>query len=151
MTGLDTYLLHDAAAPKRVSISAAGIFGLLCALVVLCVEEIRMARVTVGGSTALPLGLVAASSTSTGCQLFVASHYINDQKKFKAVMDSITPDDLPKGVTSHAFLPSADGHTRRSGVTVETLVLVTPPRWRYELERQEQCALWAPLSRFHGF
>ena len=46
-----------------------------------------------------------------GCQLFLASHYINDQKKFKATMDTVTPEMMPAGVTSHAFLPSADGHT----------------------------------------
>ena len=69
-----------------------------------------MARIT--PTPALPLGLVRASAApSTGCQLFLASHYINDQKKFKATMDTITPDMMPSGVTSHAFLPSADGHT----------------------------------------
>ena len=71
-----------------------------------------MARMPSAGAV-LALGLVRASaeSTSKGCQLFLASHYINDQKKFKATMDTITPEMMPKGVTSHAFLPSADGHT----------------------------------------
>ena len=82
------------------------------ALAVLCVEEFRMARISTSAAH-LPLGLVRASAESTrkGCQLFLASHYINDPKKFKATMDSVTPDMMPAGVTSHAFLPSADGHT----------------------------------------
>ena len=109
MSGLTTSLL-GAPARRSVSLSAAGAFGVAMALAVLCVEEFRMARIT--PTPALPLGLVRASAApSTGCQLFLASHYINDQKKFKATMDTITPDMMPKGVTSHAFLPSADGHT----------------------------------------
>ena len=110
MSGLTTSLLDGAPARRSVSLSAAGAFGVAMALAVLCVEEFRMARIT--PTPALPLGLVRASAApSTGCQLFLASHYINDQKKFKATMDTITPDMMPKGVTSHAFLPSADGHT----------------------------------------
>ena len=110
MSGLDMYLLDGAPARRSVSLSAAGAFGVAMALAVLCVEEFRMARIT--PTPALPLGLVRASAApSTGCQLFLASHYINDQKKFKATMDTITPDMMPSGVTSHAFLPSADGHT----------------------------------------
>ena len=70
-----------------------------------------MARMPSAGAV-LPLGLVRASAESTStCQLFLASHYINDQKKFKETMDTITPEMMPVGVTSHAFLPSADGHT----------------------------------------
>ena len=110
MMGLDAQLLDGAAPDKRVSRTAAGVFGFLMALAVLCVEEFRMARVS--PTPALPLGLVRASAApSTGCQLYLASHYINDQKKFKETMDTITPEMMPKGVTSHAFLPSADGHT----------------------------------------
>ena len=113
MSGLDMYLLDGAPARRSVSLSVAAAFGFLMALAVLCVEEFRMARIST--STArLPLGLVPASlaeTPSTGCQLFLASHYINDQKKFKATMDTVTPEMMPKGVTSHAFLPSADGHT----------------------------------------
>ena len=123
MSGLTTFLLDGAPARRSVSVTAAGAFGVAMALAVLCVEEFRMARVSPdagalpaqmpSAGAVLPLGLVRASaeSTSTGCQLFLASHYINDQKKFKATMDTITPDMMPKGVTSHAFLPSADGHT----------------------------------------
>ena len=112
MSGLDTYLLDGAPARRSVSLTAAGAFGVAMALAVLCVEEFRMARMPIA-SASLPLGLVRApaETPSTGCQLFLASHYINDQKKFKATMDTITPDMMPAGVTSHAFLPSADGHT----------------------------------------
>ena len=64
----------------------------------------------------LPLGLVCpprwpSLQAVTHCQLFLASHYINDPKIFKAFMDGMTPEMLPKGVSSHAFLPSADRHT----------------------------------------
>ena len=110
MSGLTTSLLDGAPARRSVSVTAAGAFGVAMALAVLCVEEFRMARMPSAGAV-LPLGLVRASAESTGCQLFLASHYINDQKKFKATMDSVTPDMMPAGVTSHAFLPSADGHT----------------------------------------
>ena len=59
---------------------------------------------------ALPLGLVRASAApSAGCQLFLASHYINDQKKFKATMDTVTPEMMPSGVTSHGGIPGAGG------------------------------------------
>ena len=110
MSGLTTSLLDGAPARRSVSLSAAGAFGVAMALAVLCVEEFRMARIT--PTPALPLGLVRASAApSAGCQLFLASHYINDQKKFKETMDTITPEMMPTGVTSHAFLPSADGHT----------------------------------------
>ena len=120
MSGLDMYLLDGAPARRSVSLSVAAAFGFLMALAVLCVEEFRMARISTSAGAriststgALPLGFVRASAEtpSTGCQLFLASHYINDQKKFKATMDTITPEMMPKGVTSHAFLPSADGHT----------------------------------------
>ena len=110
MSGLTTSLLDGAPARRSVSLSAAGAFGVAMALAVLCVEEFRMARVS--PTQALPLGLVRASAAApSSCQLFLASHYINDQKKFKETMDTITPEMMPKGVTSHAFLPSADGHT----------------------------------------
>ena len=119
MSSLETYLLDGAPARRSVSLTAAGAFGFAMALAVLCVEEFRMARMPSAGAllpsanTVLPLGLVRASAEtpSTGCQLFLASHYINDQKKFKATTDTITPEMMPAGVTSHAFLPSADGHT----------------------------------------
>jgi hypothetical protein len=118
MMGLDAQLLDGAAPDKRVSRTAAGIFGFLMALAVLCVEEFRMAQnspsVSAGATFHLPLGLVPTSlakSAGSDCQLFLASHYINDPKIFKAFMDGMTPEMLPKGVSSHAFLPSADGHT----------------------------------------
>ena len=97
MSGLTTSLLDGAPARRSVSLTAAGAFGFLMALAVLCVEEFRMARMPIA-SASLPLGLVRApaETPSTGCQLFLASHYINDQKKFKATMDTITPDMMPK-------------------------------------------------------
>ena len=157
--GLDSQLLDGAAPDKRVSRTAAGIFGFLMALAVLCVEEFRMAQnspsVSAGATFHLPLGLVPTSlakSAGSDCQLFLASHYINDPKIFKAFMDGMTPEMLPKGVSSHAFLPTvAPTATRRSACGRRHRTVTTrrfAPSWTASQASPRASPLWTTRGAY---
>ena len=97
-------LLDGAPARRSVSLSAAGAFGGSW------LSQFSASRSSAWRGCRAPAlfrwdSRALRRSREHRLPLFLASHYINDQKKFKATMDTITPEMMPAGVTSARLPP----------------------------------------------